>query len=216
MSEAHRKRLSDPAVRSEMEENLALGRELANSPEGRARNAERMRAARTGAVMSPETREKLRQANLGKVHPPEVRAKIADGMREAHASGRHPGPSRESLTRFKSKVEDAFAELLDALGIRYERQFFAHVPGAGRHPWDFALPDRRILIEVDGCYWHGCEECGFEGVDGRAALDEKQTRAAEAAGWKVVRVAEHDVGRAPFSLRFIEYGSEAGIFDAVE
>jgi G:T-mismatch repair DNA endonuclease (very short patch repair protein) len=164
-----------------------------------------MRIVRTGSVASLETRLKIRQARLGKLTPPEVRAKQSASMREAHASGRHPGPSRKALTRFESKIENAFAELLDALGVRYERQYFAHVPGAGRHPWDFAIPDRRILIEVDGCYWHGCKTCGFEGVDGRAALDEKQTRAAEEVGWKVIRIAEHDIGLG-----------KAGIFDAVE
>ena len=48
---------------------------------------------------------------------------------------------------------------------------------------------------MDGCYWHGCSECGFEGVGGIKALDKRKATYLLRRGWKVIRVAEHDIKR---------------------
>lgn len=51
-----------------------------------------------------------------------------------------------------SKLEDKFAkEFLDKLGVPYVRQFEAK--DIGRF-YDFAIPDGRILLEIDGNWWH--------------------------------------------------------------
>jgi DNA mismatch endonuclease (patch repair protein) len=51
----------------------------------------------------------------------------------------------------------------------------------------------RIMVMVDGCYWHECPEHGR----GRRAYvrrrDARKQRAAEAAGWLVLRVWEHEL-----------------------
>ena len=52
-----------------------------------------------------------------------------------------------------SKLEDKFAkEFLDKLGVKYERQFLAKDI---KRYYDFYLPDIRVLVEVDGSYFHG-------------------------------------------------------------
>jgi DNA mismatch endonuclease (patch repair protein) len=77
---------------------------------------------------------------------------------------------------------------------------------------DFVLPRYRVAVFVDGCFWHGCPEHGpkdFQGPNARRweekletnkERDERNTKAVEAAGWKVVRIWEceirSDVGRA--------------------
>lgn len=48
-------------------------------------------------------------------------------------------------------IEDKLARQLDALGIAYEREYRA-VPER-RFRWDFALPDVRVLVEVQGGIW---------------------------------------------------------------
>lgn len=214
MSEAHRRRLQDPDARAVMMANLQKGRDLMNSPEGRVVTAERMRIQMTNRVVSDETRSKLRQAATGQIQSYETKAKRSESLKLAHREGRHPGFPDDIFTR-GSKLEDALAKLLDALGVNFERQYFAHIPGCGRHPWDFGIPSRKVLIEVDGCYWHGCNECGFPGIKGRREIDEKQTKLAEAFGWKVIRIPGHVIRHGNTVEFLTSRNGKAGIFDSV-
>ncbi|GIV86606.1 MAG: hypothetical protein KatS3mg054_0635 [Chloroflexus sp.] len=49
------------------------------------------------------------------------------------------------------RLNDEFAFQLSAYGIAYEREYRA-VPER-RFRWDFALPDVRVLVEVQGGIW---------------------------------------------------------------
>lgn len=50
-----------------------------------------------------------------------------------------------------SKLEKKFEkEVMKKLGFEYEKQF-----KVGGKSYDFAYPQYKILIEVDGDYWHG-------------------------------------------------------------
>lgn len=53
-------------------------------------------------------------------------------------------------SRTNTKPELEVKKWLDANKINYIQQY----PISGSH-YDFYLPDYSILIEVDGCYWHG-------------------------------------------------------------
>ena len=55
----------------------------------------------------------------------------------------------ESLTKNESKLEKEFKKILDTLNIDYQFQYV--VSG---YNYDFYLPDKNILIEVDGDWWH--------------------------------------------------------------
>jgi DNA mismatch endonuclease (patch repair protein) len=67
---------------------------------------------------------------------------------------------------------------------------------------DIVFTRRRVAVFVDGCFWHGCPEHGELPVANRAfwrgklernALRDKRVDAAlSAAGWRVVRVWEHE------------------------
>lgn len=83
-------------------------------------------------------------------------------------------------------------------GVRYRVNYRAS-PGRA----DIAFPSKRVLVFVDGCFWHGCPDhyvmprsrAGFwarklrENVD----RDRRQTLQLEAKGWKVLRFWEHEV-----------------------
>ncbi|GEK22882.1 XorII very-short-patch-repair endonuclease [Cellulomonas xylanilytica] len=71
---------------------------------------------------------------------------------------------------------------------------------------DLVLPRHRVAVFVDGCFWHGCPLHGrstpWNGPN--AALweakmtrnherDVRSTMLAEAEGWTVVRIWEHEV-----------------------
>lgn len=70
---------------------------------------------------------------------------------------------------------------------------------------DFAFSRERIIVFVDGCFWHGCPRCRNIPMTNRAYWEEKNrrnrardrlvTRTLSKAGWSVVRVWEHSLSR---------------------
>lgn len=68
---------------------------------------------------------------------------------------------------------------------------------------DFVFAARRLVVFVDGCFWHGCPQHGTR-PRGNAAFwrakfrrnrerDRRDTRNLRRAGWKVLRLWEHEL-----------------------
>lgn len=57
----------------------------------------------------------------------------------------------EANNMFSSSLETRFCRILNNLNISYIRQF--HIKGS-RHPYDFHLVDSKIIIEINGNFWH--------------------------------------------------------------
>jgi DNA mismatch endonuclease, patch repair protein len=72
---------------------------------------------------------------------------------------------------------------------------------------DFAFPESKILIFIDGCYWHGCPNCGhiprtnseyWTAKIGRNQVrDKKYTRELRKQGFKVIRIWECNLKKHP-------------------
>lgn len=62
---------------------------------------------------------------------------------------------------------------------------------------DESHSDAHLAIEIDGCYWHGCLECGFPGVPSNLRNDRAKNAYLKAAGWEVLRLKGHDVRKNP-------------------
>ncbi|MFD4607027.1 very short patch repair endonuclease [Streptomyces sp. NPDC058440] len=107
-----------------------------------------------------------------------------------------------------TEPEKALRKAVHARGLRLR----LHRKIAPRCTADFVLPRYSVAVFVDGCFWHGCPSHGtrhFRGpnaarweakITANVERDARNTRAAEEAGWTVVRVWEcevrADVGRA--------------------
>ena len=67
----------------------------------------------------------------------------------------------------KKKVDIEELEQLEAMGVpEHERDYFIqHAGNGGEHevPWvgkvDGFNPQKKIVYEFNGCYWHGCQTC---------------------------------------------------------
>jgi DNA mismatch endonuclease (patch repair protein) len=105
-------------------------------------------------------------------------------------------------------TEQALAKLLRAQGWSGWRrqQVVRGLTAAGERfqvrP-DFVFAARRLAIFVDGCFWHGCPRHGTR-PQGNAAFwrakfrrnrarDRRDTRRLRRAGWKVLRLWEHEL-----------------------
>jgi|SRR5665213_193383 len=105
--------------------------------------------------------------------------------------------------RRDTQPELAIRRLLHADGMRY-RVDSPPIPGLRRRA-DVVFPRLRIAVFVDGCFWHRCPEhgtCPRENapwwqakLDGNVDRDLDTDRQLRDAGWKVVRIWEHENSR---------------------
>ena len=102
------------------------------SPETRKKISESMK----GKKKSSEHKEKIRQKALGRVHSEETKRKIA------------------SYISKETSLERDVKSILNKLGLKFKEQVY--LPGT---KVDF-LVNNKIVIYADGCYWHGCIDCG--------------------------------------------------------
>ena len=68
---------------------------------------------------------------------------------------------------------------------------------------DMVFPRKRVVIFVDGCFWHGCADCNrtaklrgqfwTEKIAVNQERDLRVTASLQAEGWTVLRIPEHDV-----------------------
>ncbi|MFO1512293.1 MAG: DNA mismatch repair protein Vsr [Verrucomicrobiota bacterium] len=70
---------------------------------------------------------------------------------------------------------------------------------------DFVFPQVRLALFVDGCFWHGCPKHATKPKNNRAfwrkklagnkARDALVTRTLRRAGWRLLRVWEHELAK---------------------
>lgn len=106
--------------------------------------------------------------------------------------------------------ELALRKALWAAGMRYR----LHVRTPHGRP-DIVFPGRTVAVFIDGCFWHGCplhyvrprsrEAFWATKLHQNIQRDRRQTAGLESAGWRVVRVWEHevadDIGAAVLLIR---------------
>jgi len=128
---------------------------------------------------------KISEANLGKPKSPEHR----EQMKKQLAINR-----RERLTSGKmSKPERIMQEILDGIGIDYTYQY--ELSGFF---YDFYIPSKNLLIEVDGDFWH-CKPGTKHEIPvmkeqiTNTANDKKKTAIVYANGYTLLRFWESDI-----------------------
>ena len=123
---------------------------------------------------------------------------------------RPPASSDEARRRMQSvrqrdtAPERALRSALHRLGLRFRVQ---RRPIAGlRRFADVVFSRKRVVVFVDGCFWHGCPEhgtmakanAGFwrEKINANRRRDADTDQRLREAGWSVVRVWEHEEAMA--------------------
>src|SRR5437868_5930905 len=109
---------------------------------------------------------------------------------------------RAVRARGNKATELVLVRLFRATGIKGWRRH-ADIPGRP----DFIFPKQKIAIFVDGCFWHGCKKhCRMPSSNQtywnkKIARNMERDRATQktlnAAGWRVIRVWEHELKSSP-------------------
>ncbi|MBI5710342.1 MAG: DNA mismatch endonuclease Vsr [Candidatus Eisenbacteria bacterium] len=86
-----------------------------------------------------------------------------------------------------------------------------HVAILGRP--DFVFRRERVIVFVDGCFWHQCPTCSNMPVNNREFWEDKLhknvvrdrvvSHSLRSDGWKVVRIWEHELRRPAAPLKRI-------------
>jgi very-short-patch-repair endonuclease len=98
---------------------------------------------------------------------------------------------KEILKGNPSKLEFTFADILTGLGIEFVHQY--EVDGFN---YDFYIPDKNILIEVDGDYWHAHPDKYVELNNMQKknkGLDKLKTKHAADRSYQLLRFWEQDI-----------------------
>ena len=117
-----------------------------------------------------------------------------------------PASSPDALTRMRrqarrdTRPEVELRRLLFRRGLRYH--VHRTVLSGSRRRHDIVFPTQRVVVEVLGCYWHGCPihgtkpkanaEWWAQKLSANVARDHDTAAKLTAAGWTLVTVWEHD------------------------
>lgn len=110
-----------------------------------------------------------------------------------------------NMSRIRSKntgPEVKLRKLLSERGIRGYR-IYVNLPGKP----DIVFTKKKIVIFVDGCFWHKCPVCFREPqtqkdywkkkINTNVERDQKNNRLLEKEGWTVIRIWEHEIRKEP-------------------
>ncbi|WP_154675486.1 very short patch repair endonuclease [Parafrankia elaeagni] len=124
--------------------------------------------------------------------------------RESWASSAGVRASMRSNKSRDTKPELALRSAVHSLGLRY-RVGTRPLP-AVRRTGDLVFSRARVVVFLDGCFWHGCPQhhtvaktnADFwaEKIRANRERDLHTNHLLEEAGWRVIRVWEHEDPRA--------------------
>jgi len=142
----------------------------------------------------------------------EIKEKLSKKMKGKYTGEKNPfyGKHHDRRTRrlmslaqarrknhFQSSLETLLYETLKRAGISTKRQFHVDLKATkGRFSTivDLAIPEKKIAIYCDGCYWHSCPICfDHEVRRGIRGADALVTKRLKALGWQVFRFWEHEI-----------------------
>src|SRR3990167_7271714 len=171
----------------------------------------------------PEIREKLKKLNklntgnknhfFNKKHTLKSREKISETHKgqipwNKNKTGIYSEKTIEKIRKARlnqtfnkkdSSIELRMGALLKSLGVEYQKQ----VPLYKIAIVDFYIPSKNLVIQVDGCYWHGCPE-HFPNRSEKREKDLKQDQVLENNGLKVIRFWEHEIMSPNFKLLMLQ------------
>jgi len=104
-----------------------------------------------------------------------------------------------------SKMELSLRKILNKKGLHYRK----NVRGLPGTP-DIALVDKKLVIFLDSCFWHGCRWHGsipasnkkfwLKKLQDNKKRDKVTNLKYKRTGWKVLRIWEHQLNKKGFKL----------------
>lgn len=146
----------------------------------------------------PEWKETQTKMMRERFEQPEAIEKMRQGVTAHWATLTHeekmtrllPGITASSAISGNTSIEIIVAQTLETLNVDFEPQ-----KQIGPYFVDFFIEDKGLVVEVMGCFWHGCLQCGHDTEKDQAkrAKDKKRNAYLVKCGYKVHYIWEHDI-----------------------
>jgi DNA mismatch endonuclease (patch repair protein) len=95
-----------------------------------------------------------------------------------------------------TNVQKRLWRAIETAGLTFEKEHIVKP----KFIVDAAFPEQSLIVELDGCYWHG-HECRFNELTERQEKQQKRDRARDkylkTCGWTVLRFWECDFNKDP-------------------
>lgn len=143
-------------------------------------------------VVSEETKEKIANAERGDKNPAkrqDVKEKISASMKKAHAEGRAHNIGSCRWNNEPSYPEQWFMKVLkNEFGFEKDKDYITELP-FHRFSLDFAFPNEKICIEIDGEQHERFQEQKNRDIEKDKLLKEE--------GWKELRKPWKEIFNSP-------------------
>jgi len=141
------------------------------------------------AMLREEHKDELAEKTRKRWMDPVFRTRFAKYVAENIDALRASAAKARSFGRPTSKLHLSFKSAMVNEGIQgFLTEQMVEYYSVDELNWDL-----KIALEIDGCYWHGCEKCGYEGVPGIRRIDHSKQTYLSNRGWTVVHVKEHEI-----------------------
>lgn len=115
-------------------------------------------------------------------------------------------------SKANSTTETPLASAMKSMGISgWRRHRKIAIPSGFVKP-DFVFVRERLVVFVNGCFWHFCpSHCSIpksnvdfwlSKLNANRARDRRNKRELKASGWQVITIWEHSVRKDPVSCAF--------------
>jgi very-short-patch-repair endonuclease len=159
---------------------------------------------------NPEVIKRKREISREIQNRPEVKKARSKKSKEMWSNPEFLERKKEYVSKNRDQlVQSAFnarksLKKTSALHIAYKNEmnkaglkgFITEFP-SGYYHIDEADPFAKIAVEIDGCYWHGCSKCGFDGDKRIMLIDKRKNTYFKNRGWVVIHIKEHELKSNP-------------------
>lgn len=144
----------------------------------------------------------MREKKLMEDDPVGYRRQKSKAARSSHRT--------QFMNKEMNKIETTVYDYLNSLGV-----IFDYSPIIASYQYDFIIRGKRILIEVDGDYWHGNPDMyNLDGLNGKKKLNKIQLNKKErdkekedwaiSRGFKIIRIWEKEIHNGTFKNKLKE------------
>lgn len=202
LSEKNRNAIKEAMNRPDVKEKVSKGVQAAYEDPIKREN---MIDGSRKAHQTEAFREKRRIARLGTTLSEEHKQKIAEQasiVQKAYWATLSPEQRRERMDKMitaamtvnVSSLEKNIKAILEDMEVAFISQH-----PIGRFTVDFFFPEQKTVLEIFGCYWHGCDICKKNKDEDQARkkrhLDHARVAYLKACGYTVFILWEHDIHR---------------------
>jgi very-short-patch-repair endonuclease len=164
-------------------------------------------AANLGKKLSDGTRAKIGRAGLGRKHSPETIEKIKAALHRPEIAARVAYGARQVRSKKESASERILQGWTRRTGLEFIVHKWMHIPHA--YPCDIFIPSKNLVIEFDGCAYHGCKICYPEGywdrwprrkklIEELSKRDVLRTEELKQSGFSILRIKGHELKKMTF------------------